>query len=105
MRKPSRLYTAQDMANGVQVVHGLGLKAIQANPTAMGPLAALQQAEPAPEMAEGHCFGCQDKKQFTVAKKTQMKNGAIQASGPCAEPGCSATVSTIMSGASSAPAA
>lgn len=108
MRKPKRLYTAADVATGVQVVHGLGLKALAAHP-APGPLMAAQQAtqslEPAPEMAEGHCTGCKGKKQFQVVEKVKMKNGAMNYKGPCAEPGCGRTISTFVKGATDAPAA
>jgi hypothetical protein len=64
-RKPKRLYTANDMADGVSAVHQLGLAAIKINPAASGPLAAVPTlggagSGPGPvELLEAHCHGCQ----------------------------------------------
>ena len=104
MRKPSRLYNAQHMAKGVQLVGRLQQLVLQKKPDAAGPLAALTPA-PAPagaepaELLEAHCHGCQGKKTFQVEGEETMPNGAIRKHGTAV---CGHKVSTFVSGAKGA---
>lgn len=101
-RKPKRLYTANDMADGVSAVHQLGLAAIKINPAASGPLAAVPTlggagSGPGPvELLEAHCHGCGGKKTFQPEGEEVMENGAIRKHGTAV---CGHAVSTFVSAA------
>jgi hypothetical protein len=103
MKKPRRLYRAEHVAAGVQGVSQLQHVLLENHPTAAGPMAAAPlDSGPTPELLEGHCLGCQTKRQFTVDGEETMKNGAVRKYGKCTGSGCSRTISMFVKGATDA---
>lgn len=97
-RKPSRIFTARHMADGVRSVAALQQHVLQEAPASVGPLQALMpQGEEQPEMLKGHCHGCKTKKEFAVEGEEKMKNGAIRKYGKCTG-GCGGTISMFVAG-------
>jgi hypothetical protein len=99
MRSKKRDWDAEKMAGLVGVVHQEGIKTAPQRLLAhMAPPAEEEQ----PEMAEGHCLGCKQKRQFQVENTRTMKNGVLQKSGKCTGPSCTRTISTFIKGAQDA---
>lgn len=103
MRSPKRLYSASHIANGVQTVAKLQQKVLEIDPMAAGPMRALKpppapagQEEP-PEQMDGYCIGCKTKRNFTVADRKPLPNGAVLHTGVSNHPDCSHTVTRIVS--------
>jgi len=98
MKSPKRLYSAEHIAAGVGMVGRLQQHVLAVAPTSIGPLSALNappsQLASLPEIMEGHCAGCREKKAFQVEGSDQMSNGTLRKYGKGV---CGHTVSTFVS--------
>ena len=100
-----RIYNSDVIAKGVQTVHKIQQKVLQAAPEKFGPMTALQPQtgqENQPELLTAHCLGCGSKKEFGVEGEEKMKNGAIRKYGKCTG-GCGRQISTFVKGVQDAP--